>query len=197
MSLTTNQTERKSNMNKKEHFTTHVPCVTITPREWEEPPEGTGVCDFQKPVAESENECSGLTRGELCLLGAHWYESFLNSEFFITIYQCVGRSDLWSLGVAERRVDRIGELLGEKRMSEIVDEVDAAFAEQVGDEGWYYYRHASEKERNEYSEWLHKRMTHSAQPSEIKAKTSKHDMEPQANGELSPKMEGERSTVGE
>ncbi len=88
------------------------------------------------------------TRDELLQLLNYWVKEALDYEYFDCLF----------IPYAWRRVDRIGELLGEERAKKAVEEAYAEFGKDKDQRDWEIFMHDSSKDRKALQDQLQREM---------------------------------------
>ena len=99
------------------------------------------------------------TRHELLQLVNFWAKEALGYEFYETFLfaqYCSSGSRL--SGYAWRRINRIGELLGEERVKEAVEEAYAEFGKNQDQRYWEIFMHGSSEDRNALQDEIQRKM---------------------------------------
>ena len=134
---------------------TTLTTVSVAPNEWWPEPESMDDLSWHEPGSHGQSDqITGLTKGELALLAAHWTMRGLEDEFFIFAYQCCGKSDFSSIDNDYDRLARIDRLLGDERMAKIRKEVESQFAKRVGDDAWYAFKYGSKEDRRRFQDMM-------------------------------------------
>ncbi len=84
---------------------------------------------------------------ELLQLVNFWVKESLDYEYFAFLYAQSSSSGFRLSAYAWRRINRIGELLGEERVKEAVEEAYAEFGKNQDQRYWEIFMHGSSEDR--------------------------------------------------
>ena len=98
------------------------------------------------------------TRHELLQLVNFWVKEALDYEYFAFLYAQSSSSGFRLSAYAWRRIYRIGELLGEERVKEAVEEAYAKFGKNYYQRDWEIFMHGSSEDRKALQDEIHREM---------------------------------------
>ncbi len=98
------------------------------------------------------------TRHELLQLVNFWVKKALDYQYFDFLYAQTGSTELRLIPYAWRRINRIGELLGEERVKEAVEEAYAEFGKNQDQRYWEIFMHGSSEDRNALQDEIQRKM---------------------------------------
>ncbi len=98
------------------------------------------------------------TRHELLQLLNFWVKEALDYEYFEFLYAQTGSTELRLIPYAWRRVNRIGELLGEERAKKAVEEAYAEFGKDQDQRSWEIFMHGSSEDREALQDAMQREM---------------------------------------
>jgi len=93
---------------------------------------------------------------ELLQLVNFWVKEDLDYEYFEFLYAQTGSTELRLIPYAWRRINRIGELLGEERAKKAVEEAYAEFGKNKNQRDWEVFMHGSREDRKALQDELHR-----------------------------------------
>lgn len=103
------------------------------------------------------------TRRELERLVAYWWTERLDHDFDYFVYQSSGSSEWrWSQYI-DRRLSRLGEILGDEAVGKMIDDATARWRKlyKVDDEDWRVFTQGGEEEQEA---WREKKLSAMTQP---------------------------------
>ncbi len=95
-----------------------------------------------------------VTRHELRALAAHWWTERVDHDFEWFVYQQTGSSEWrWSAYIA-RRLDRLGQILGQEAMDKAFDDAAARWRKlyKIDDEEWRVFTKGTEEQQEVWRE---------------------------------------------
>jgi len=98
------------------------------------------------------------TRHELLQLLNFWVKEALDYEYFEFLYAQTGSTELRLIPYAWRRINRIGELLGEERAKKAVEEAYAEFGKNKNQRDWEIFMHGSSEDWKALQDEIHREM---------------------------------------
>ncbi len=98
------------------------------------------------------------TRHELLQLLNFWVKEALDYEYFEFLYAQTGSTELRLIPYAWRRVNRIGELLGEERAKKAVEKAYAEFGKNKNQRDWEIFMHGSSEDSKALQDEIHREM---------------------------------------
>jgi len=98
------------------------------------------------------------TRHELLQLLNFWVKEALDYEYFEFLYAQTGSTELRLIPYAWRRVNRIGELLGEERAKKAVEKAYAEFGKNKNQRDWEIFMHGSSEDSKALQNEIHREM---------------------------------------
>jgi hypothetical protein len=104
-----------------------------------------------------------VTKHELRALAAHWWTERLDHDFDWFVYQQTGSSEWrWSVYIT-RRLNRLGQILGEEAMDKAFDDAAARWRKlyKIDDEDWRVFTEGTEEQQEA---WREKKLAEVAQP---------------------------------
>lgn len=97
-----------------------------------------------------------ITRHELRALAAYWWTERIDHDFDWFVYQQTGSSEWrWSAYIA-RRLNRLGQILGEEAMDKAFDDASARWRKlyKISDEDWKVFTQGTSEEKDAWREKL-------------------------------------------
>ncbi len=104
-----------------------------------------------------------VTKHELRALAAYWWTERLDHDFDWFVYQQTGSSEWrWSAYIS-RRLNRLGQILGEEAMDKAFDDAAARWRKlyKIDDEAWRVFTDGTEEQQEA---WREKKLTEVLQP---------------------------------
>jgi len=98
------------------------------------------------------------TRHELLQLLNFWVKEALDWEYFDFLFATSGSTEIRLIPFAWRRVNRIGELLGEERAKKAVEEAYAEFGKDRNQRDWEIFMHGSSEDRKALQNEVQRKM---------------------------------------
>ena len=98
------------------------------------------------------------TRHELLQLLNFWVKEALDYEYFKFLYAQTGSTELRLIPYAWRRINRIGELLGEERAKKAVEEAYAEFGKNQDQRYLEIFLHGSSEDRKALQDEIQRKM---------------------------------------
>jgi hypothetical protein len=90
-----------------------------------------------------------LARFELLELARHWAREQLEIRIFWFLHAQTSSSESRTLAYAQRRLNRIEELLGGDEVRRVIDEVEGEARRRIGDRYWDVFKSGDSKARKE------------------------------------------------
>jgi len=88
------------------------------------------------------------TKHELIQIAKYWYDQVFYNDFYFFTFAQTGSTE-WRINMyAERRIDRVAEILSEEELNELLADVERGFKEKykISDEDWNIFKNGSQEE---------------------------------------------------
>jgi hypothetical protein len=92
------------------------------------------------------------THGELIQLVKYWVREAIDDEYFIFAGQCFSSSDLRRIDSDRKRVNEIGQILGEEETDKAVMKAYEETAQDFDQSEWIVFRYGTRKEKCAYQD---------------------------------------------
>jgi Zn ribbon nucleic-acid-binding protein len=89
------------------------------------------------------------TRHELLQLAKYWFGVWLGDMWFTFSYDTIGSTELRRMPFAERRFDRVADIIGEPAFEEVIKQVEEEFrkARGIDDRTWNVFKNGDSEQR--------------------------------------------------
>ena len=97
------------------------------------------------------------TRHELIQIAKYWYLRQLDNDFYFFVFAQTGSSEWRENAYANRRINRIAEILPEQELNQAIEEVERDFKQdKISDADWDIFKNGTQEQWKSFQEkcWL-------------------------------------------